>query len=334
IGKSTVAREALALLRDEGAYVASINLFYVTNLESLAARLVRGVLGNRRSIYRRASRLLRTVGEVVRKADVRARSHDLEIAVAFGKVQEPPDASLEAALRLIDRVAEQDGRIVVILLDEFQDVVRLGGMPLIRRLRALFEELTHTRYLFVGSQHGLMKALFEETAQGLYRFAIAVPLPGIDEQSWAAYLTAEFSRHHLELDSAALACLLEATGGHPHCAMTAAYHAYLRAKLSGTPRLGADEMNAACAAALASLGPTYSEQLARVHRYKHADAVIAALAAGKSPSTLYPRLSRSSVARAISHLLDLALIARTGRGEYAFTEPMFGDWLRRRLGDW
>jgi len=331
IGKSTVAREVLATLRQQGVYVATINLFYITNVESFATRLAQAVLANRRSMYRRASRLLRTVGEIVRKADVRARSHDLEIALAFGKAPQSADVSLEASLRLVERVAVQDGRIVVILLDEFQDVVRLGGMDLVRRLRALFEEQAHTRYLLVGSHHGLMKALFAEAAQGLHRFAVSVPLPCIGAESWTPYLTDQFSRQQLQLDADALTQLLLTTGGHPYCVMAVAYQAYLQARLNGAARIGGDEMTVALARTFAALETTYAEQLARVHRYKHADEVIAALAAGKPPSSLTTRRSRSTVARATAHLLDMALIARTGRGQYTFTEPMFGEWLRRRL---
>ncbi len=107
------------------------------------------------------------------------------------------EESVEVAFALGERLATKDEKHLVILLDEFQELDRLGGPPLIKKLRALFQQQKHTTYLFLGSQAGLMHTIFSDQRQAFYRFAVMLNLPEIPEATWRSYLTEKFAGLHI-----------------------------------------------------------------------------------------------------------------------------------------
>ena len=84
---------------------------------------------------------------------------------------------LDVAAEATERLGARDGRRVVVLLDEFQEVERLRGSDLMKRPRVQFQRQPHVSYLFLGSRPSLMWALFTTSAAAFYRFAVPAELP-------------------------------------------------------------------------------------------------------------------------------------------------------------
>src|SRR5437763_374592 len=128
-GKTTVADAALAACRGDGAYVAKVDLFDCADAAALAHVLTLELLANR-TLLRRAIHDAISTGHSVLDAlrlaaTIRARQdlgEDVEISIDLMRAEEAPMRALDTALRLAQRLAERDGRRVVIFLDEFQDI--------------------------------------------------------------------------------------------------------------------------------------------------------------------------------------------------------------------
>lgn len=327
-GKSSVAGEVLRRLRARGAYTASVDLFHVTGVEEFGVKLLRSVLENRTGPHQRALRALRGLREWLGSAEVRARLHDLELGFSVMMEKPEPEEVLETAIHWAEQLAARDGRRMVVLLDEFQEVDRLGGDALFKRLRAHFQQQRHAVYLFLGSQTTLMHTIFADRRHAFYRFALPLELPPIPDEAWADYIARRLGEHGLSITSPALQELLDHTGGHPYCVMAVAYHAYLNARLRGATDITADTVLWAFEETLEHLDEFYAVQWAEIRRVQHADAVLRALVEGEPPYRL--PLHPAVVSKAIRYLQRVSVVVKgDGRGAYRLVEPMFGEWIRR-----
>lgn len=329
-GKSSVAMEILRRLQRRGAYTARVDLFLASDLQELAALLFHGVLRNRdgklHALARSAWRELRSL---VSRARLQARFQDLELDLVLGSDQPDPEELLLLAFDTAERMARQDGRRMVIVLDEFQELASLGDNSLLKKLRAVLQEQRHTAYLFLGSKPALMRTLFADRRQAFYRFALLHDLPPIPAGAWKEYLARKFQRLGLAITEPALQLLIERTGGHPYSVMAVASTAYYLAREEGLPTVGADVVQVAYEEALRSLSPIYERDWESARSHKHAAVVLEAVASGRSPYTV--DLPPQRVSKILRFLERSGLLERgERRGEYRMVEPMFAHWIRER----
>lgn len=326
IGKSSIAHEVLRQMRNKGVYTASVDLFYVTSIDEFAAKLMKSVLENRTGVMGQAIRAMRGLRTLIGQAEIRAKIHDLELGLSLGREDTDPLEQLETAVSLAENLAQRDNRRMVILLDEFQEMERLGGHALLQRLRALFQQQSHTVYLFLGSQTTLMQTIFADRRQAFYRFATMMELPPIASDEWHVYLSKRFADSQMQFTAPAFRLMMDRTGGHPYCLMAVAYSAHLHANLYKLATITADVVDYAYEQAMSHLQSIYDVQWQELHRFRHTDTVFAALVEGTAPYSL--PLSSSNVTKSLQNLMRMSVIVKgEGRGEYHLVEPMFGDWF-------
>ncbi len=328
-GKSSVAGEIMRQLRGQEYGTAAVDLFYVTSIEELAVKLLSSLLENRTGTYQKTVRSLRGLQEWLNHTTWHAKLGDLELGLTLTAATLDPLVLLETAIKAAERLAQSQGRRMIILFDEFQEIERLGGESLAKRLRALFQQQRATAYLFLGSQPSLMKAIFADRRQAFYRFATLLPLPAIDDAAWKQYLTERFSAFGFTITPSALEWLLEKSGGHPYGVMNLAYNAYFLARVQNFPTISADLMFSAFRKTLDTLDPVYNALWIELHRIPHADAVLEAIIAQQSPYRL--PLSKTVVSRALRALIRSSILEKGAeRGQYHLIEPLFKEWVIQR----
>lgn len=178
-----MGKAVLAELDRAGCHTAYVDLFFATGLESLATQLVQAVASNRLGMKSRVIHSWEELLSWIGGFQVTERLVGLE--VGLGRIGPPrtPEQMLDAALVLSEQMASRDQKRLVVLLDEFQEVNRLGGTLLLQRMRAHFPQRWCT-YLFLGSQASLLNALFAERQRALYRFALLRDLPPVPDEAW------------------------------------------------------------------------------------------------------------------------------------------------------
>ncbi len=82
-GKSGVALETIRRLRDQGAYVATVDLFHVTSVEGFAVQLMASVPTNRTGPWQRAVRSASRLRQALADGRLGARIADLELTLAL-----------------------------------------------------------------------------------------------------------------------------------------------------------------------------------------------------------------------------------------------------------
>lgn len=330
IGKSSVGREILRQMHDRGHYTAAVDLFAANSMDGFVAQLTESILANRTGLLRRSIRSLDGLRKLIGTAEIKAKLGDVEIGMNWSDTDDAHADNLLRALTLAESLAEKDGCRMVILLDEFQDIERIGSPNLLKQFRAVAQLQKHTTYLFLGSQPSLMRTLFANQRQAFYRFATFCPLPEIPHDAWAAYIENKFENGGLSVTPTAMNLILDRTGGHPYGVMGLLFNAYAMATAAGANRVDADMIASAEEQLLNHLDGIFSQQWLDVRRVKYADAACTAICEMRPPYAM--SAPRSSIARALRHLQDLGIIEkRSDRGAYTVVEQMFGRWLRERL---
>lgn len=349
-GKTTVCDSVIARLaadEDEDFYVAKLDLFAVDGISQMADELITTTMSNRpalRKALHAARRGGRTLYESVGVALTpkllsTGEMEGIDISI-LPRLPDDPVAHLDYALALPQRIAETDDRRLVLYIDEFQDVERIGesfkrgwAVALKRKMRAAFQRSPNVSFLFAGSLEHMMRDIFGSSDEPFFHFGSFHHLTPITVDEWRGGLTSRLTRDRTHIDSAALDFIIDHGAGHPRATMLLGQRVHLDSILAGTNNIDA------ALAALAyeeCLGAEQSKHEAFVDRIRHigppavnrvALPIVVTVAAGGRPyaGAKHP----SDRARALASLRDAGFIEQVVPQGWRVVDPLFAEYLRR-----
>ena len=257
---------------------------------------------------------------------------DVEIAFTPALATRNPEGSLDYALGLLQRIAEADNKQLIVFFDEFQEVAHPRqpfGDPdaLTKKMRAVLQDSPRVTVLFTGSVDHLMSDLFVPAHRAFHRFGATRRLDTISNGDWLVGLADRFAEDQVLAAPGALESLLELSLGHARTTMLIAQQAHLALAAAGSRTLDAQAVDEGFFAALAADAVGHQSETERI-RDLGGVALSAArrLSRGERP---YPGLPRGKVDTALSRLLDIGMVQRTGKGDYHFTDPLLAYYLAR-----
>lgn len=338
-GKTSVCDAALERLARRRVYTVAIDLFRIATAAELAEALVAATLANRsalRRVLHQTRRAGRAVADALQTSAIVTSKTQLgeELQIAFqpGLAARDPERYLDYALELPARIAEADGKHVVVFIDEFQEIATSQqpyGDPdrLTKRMRAIFQRSAGVSYLFAGSVEHMMRDLFTPTHRALHQFGGFHALRPIDADAWTAGLTERFAADGCTADDDALARIVAYGELHPRTTMLIAQKAHLTSVELETRHIDLAVAEQALLAALTADRVSHEQAVDRIRRLHRLGLVVAERLARSEPA--YRGLPRGSVRRALELLRDASIIETHGRGDWRFTSPL----LRRYLSD-
>ena len=242
------------------------------------------------------------------------------------------DALLEQLFSEPEAIArERKGRLVVIL-DEFQDLMELGP-TLLRLLRAVIQQQQHVSYAFLGSRQALLRKAVHERSAPLLKIARPYPLGPLPKEEFAAFLTARFEGSGRPVPRPAVEALIDFTRGHPNDTQEAAHFLWEVARLP----LSAEELVST------AIDRVLDAEAAQMTVLWHDSApaqrnLLTALVewGGRNIySEAYRRHANlgpaTTVQRAVHTLLERELVDLDASGAYLIKERFFEEWIRRRI---
>lgn len=332
-GKSSLMwRVAQELVTDE-VLVAQVDLMRTPTKEKLAEKLAHTIHEDIATRLFRARERLRVFAGLRIAPTVTVDPEDGSVSFSFDAraSRQDIDATLEGLLALPGRLAAERGRRVVLVLDEFQEIVDIDpGLP--KLMRSVFQEQPEVAHVYLGSRRHMMQRIFNDENEPFWRSARQMELGVIAPELFARYATARFADTGRTLDGGVCASLLEMTGGHPYATQEALYFLWEATPLGQT----ADRMRMerALQALLRSEHAHFSLLWSRAAAAQRL--VLQALAAeqpGRPLSSAYRERhalpAAATVQTALGALIDAELVARIARGEYRIAEPFLAEWIVR-----
>jgi hypothetical protein len=235
--------------------------------------------------------------------------------------------ALEALLDAPASAAAESGRRMLVVFDEFQEILAINAVDGIMRSR-IQHQGRDVAYLFSGSEPGMMRRLFEDRARPLYAQAVPERLGRLDDRDVAPYVEQRFGWTGASAGEV-LSSLLSVADGHPQRAMLLA-----DALWEATPK-GASAGPAAWATALARVEGDTDRELRERWRGLPANerrALRATVASGGAPFgaealSAVDLPSGGAAERAIVALIDRGELEQLGRGRYRVVDPLFARWM-------
>ena len=104
---------------------------------------------------------------------------------------------------------------VVVVFDEFQQILLYENDYVVRQLRSSIQEHRNVSYIFLGSRKHLIQAMLNDKKQPLYGSGAHYLLGPISTKHWIPFVTEKFSQTGKQISSDVIANICKQTGEHP-----------------------------------------------------------------------------------------------------------------------
>ena len=253
-------------------------------------------------------------------------------SLQFGGPAAEKVRSLDEVLAAPPRVAQKRGRQLVLVFDEFQQILSYEDDHVERALRSAVQQYENVATLFLGSRKHLIERMFSDSRRPLYRSAGHYPLGPIANEHWVPFITERFEGADKPITAEQIEALCALTEGHPFYTQHLAHALWER-----TPRghaVAEDALDEALDVLLRREGYAFTTRWETLTRNQQR--FLRGLALG-GPD-LQPFSSEfvqahglrtpSNAQRAAESLLKLDVIDRED-GAFVVTDRFFKLWLRR-----
>ncbi|HEY7381868.1 MAG TPA: ATP-binding protein [Gaiella sp.] len=333
LGKSSLVFRAMQDAAVEGMLVAYCDLLRTPTKARFAAALAETILDDLSSpaggLVERAAALVR--GLRVRPT-IEIDPDDGRVRFVFEPTRSPRDLddTLERLLELPGRIAAERKRRTVLVLDEFQEVVRLDeALPSV--MRSIFQTQPEVCHVYLGSKRHVLESLFDDRNQPFWHSARHMGLGRIPHAAFAPYLRERFAATERDIDDEAVALLLEITDGHPYATQELAFFTWTHVPHGHAARV--EDVRAA----LADVLNAEHNSLARIWDGATQNERLVLLALRAGPRSIYAEETRRTaglpsptfVQRAVGALVREDVVEKGADGRYAICEPFLAPWLER-----
>ena len=210
-GKTSILRAAEANLTDAGKVVLRYDAEAFDDIGSLAAALLAGAVRKYSSALDRAQAIAKKFF-VALKPSLTLDPSDGKITVAIGV---EPGARLGAVplftdvLNGIERLAAEDGRSALVVIDEFQQVVAEAGQKAERQIRAAVQRHRAVGYVFAGSSSRMMTEMVATSNRAFWQLGDQLHLGPIPRPAFIDFLRKGFESAGATIEAGALEHILD-----------------------------------------------------------------------------------------------------------------------------
>jgi hypothetical protein len=324
-GKTSLLRRMLAEADRDGLVGVYANFFGVLSLDDVAERIERAYLTHLTGpLSRWYAGLSRTL-----KPTLRAGGGPLPASAEV--TWRAGQASLLDRLTVPAKLHAKHGRRVVVVFDEFQDVLRAGEQTDAIIRSEIEQHAGAASYVFAGSHPGMMDALFGTRRRAFYGQAAPVTLGELAAEDVADYVGRRFEATGRDVGEA-LGPLLDLAAGHPQRTMLLAHHLWRH-----TPPGGSADSDA-WLATLVAVGHDLAGELTAVWSGLPAtqQRILAAVAENTAPLHGREVRARHNLPKTGANLKAVAALVEAGEivaapstpTGHRVVDPLLGVWLR------
>ena len=329
-GKTSLVHRVAQRLTTRRALVAEVNLWFTPTKEKLAGRLARevadilGVAVKAKEIARAFAGLRITPTMTIDPTD-----GSFSFSFAAGHTSQDVDDTLEHLLRMLAETAVARKRPVVLIMDEFQEIVEIDP-GLTKLLRSVFQEQPEVAHIYLGSKRHLMERIFNDANEPFWRSAKRVELGPIELEQFKPFIVAGFRDNDRDVDESVVDRVLSITGGHPYATQELCY--FLWAETAAGETAGDEQFEDALAKLLRSEHSHLSDLWDRSTANQRLLLTALADQPGRPLSEPYRAehglRGASTTQKAIDALVHQEILAKQA-GFVRIAEPFYTEWIQR-----
>jgi uncharacterized protein len=337
-GKSSLVLRAAEEAIQRRALVGYCDVMKTSTKERLAAALAKTIYADIASLMGQA---FERVADLFRGLRVRPTMEvdpvdgTLRFTFQPGRRRTDIDETIERLLELLGELAAERNRRVVIIFDEFQEIVSLDRkFP--NLMRAVFQAQPEVSHVYLGSKRHILERIFNDRNEPFWRSAKQLELGTIAPAKFAPFIRDRFVGSGKGISDEGLERLLEITGGHPYATQELAY--FVWELLPPGTEASAAEIEEALVRVLRSEHNHFAQLWDEAPHPQRLLMVALAEEPTRSPySAGYHErheLPRNPTLQTALAALVRKEIAGRDAGEYHVIEPFLTEWLQREQRDY
>lgn len=335
-GKTSVALEVLKRFKKRGYFVADIDVFDVTDKRRLADKIIESCLQNNPvPIARYWKKLKAGALNVLSMLKFKPSDDDIEMMLQLSKPSVDEDKILDDALDFPETFCGRHDKKMILFMDEFQDILKMGGEALLKKLRAKFQRHKNVVYIFAGSQESLMKTLFQLKQHAFYKFARIFEVGTISQEAFAPYITRSFVEGKIKIAGDGVDAVLKITGGHPYYTQLLCQMIYINCLKTKNASVSLPDISIAAREVVTHEEAFFDEIWKELGNKKHSRGIVGLIALGKSPY-FHEGTTKENISRILSDLVHYGTIGKSGAGKttcYFIKDPFFARYVGIKLED-
>lgn len=343
VGKTSVLKEITSRLADKRGIVViyfSIWDLVENNLREFSHELIKRILAGFKgkfSVKYKLKSLLRVpvekIYEFLKTAGISIKIlDDIEIELRRKGGALDPNMLIERIFALTEELAGEFRVRVILVIDEFPSLIDLTngkklGEGIIRKIRTIHETLQNTILCISGSIRKTMEIVTLSSSSAFYRQFIIKRIEPFDE-----LVTGELLRRNLrrKITNPAIAVAYNLTRGIPFYLHLLGRQ--LERKTTGV--INPETIEEVFNEVLGEEGDViFNEEFYRLPDKERATLRAMTEIDGGKLSEISRKLEEGAnvVSKYLEHLILKGIVERERRGVYKITDPVFGDWLKRRF---
>jgi len=335
-GKTSILNAIEHRLTARGAVVLRYDAEAYESLAALAQALLTGAA-------RKLTGPLAKAGDVVKQFFSRLRpdvNYDLvhhNLSVKIGR--ETPSKGTDLPLLTdvldgIERLAARRSKPVVVIIDEFQQVVREGGEAAERQLRAAIQRHRRVSYLFAGSKTRLMADMTGDPGRAFWKLGERHFLGPIPRDDFRRFLVRGFSRAGFKTTPDGIEHILDLAEDVPFNVQRLASACWERLRVGDDRSLTVAAVDSAARSVVSHESPAYTQLWLALSRAQKMALKSVIEQQGRellSRAALDRHgLAASTIQRALESLDSLGVVRQdesNGAIRYRLEDPFFAVWL-------
>lgn len=323
-GKTSVILNVFEQLKRDKIFTSYIDIFSIADIKRLAEQLTNTILENKK-LEKLIISIKKNVGDIFKNIEFKSTVEEYEFLLKFGQTEINQWELLENTLDFAEKFAFHNSKLLVIGVDEFGDIEKLGSDNLVKLLRSKMQQQKNVVYLFSGSYESVMNHLFTTVRSPFYRFARIIKLGNISKKSFEAFYISKLIEFNINYNLKLINLILDYTKGHPYYSSL-----FLQQWLFNGNVLVNSDIDAffMLLDTVLDIEKPYLEKLWEdVSSQKDQRMLIVSLAEGNKPYAARDG-KRINISRVINKLEQKSLIIKSGRN-WVFTDPLFETWIRK-----
>lgn len=276
-------------------------------------------------------RIKRALAEGISKLQGKISDVDVTISefakfhVAFRKEATDTDELLESALGFAETLAKDKGIHLVVMIDEFQDLLKRQD-NFLKIFRRTMQSQQSVSYVLAGSAPTIMHELIHEAKSPLYRQLIHVQLSRLPKYDAIAFIKERFASASMGIDDDASGHMFELSRGYPDYVQRLGMQAFLLCL--GKKSVTKSDVDRAYDEMLVQLDAEFGNTFS--HHAELEKEILIALASGKTSISAISREIRkpqTTIPKTMNRLITLDVVERHQKGKYRIADGVFSDWI-------
>jgi len=213
-GKTSLVRNVIAKLPHKDTVSAYVDLWPTDDEPRFVTALAKAITS---SMTTSVEKLLTTAKELFSSLVPTMTLNDEgkpELSFGFSR-NVKIDQAIEEVLETADRIANKEKKNVVVVFDEFQQILQYENDLVERKLRSVIQNHRKVAYIFLGSRRHLIQKMFMEKNRPLYRAGGHYPLGPISEKDWTPFIRNHFRTTERLISDDLIHSIYTRTQGHP-----------------------------------------------------------------------------------------------------------------------